>query len=145
MSNRNNLAALTAAFALAFAGAAAAQTAAPAKAGAPAAANKPRIASPDEIFALWDKDKNKSLSLEEFKAGYQANQMQGTVRKLHANFTAMDKNKSGALEFDEYANLELVKKAGSKAPAMTTFDKDKNGKLDFKEYLGMIEAMVKKQ
>jgi Ca2+-binding EF-hand superfamily protein len=144
MSNRNNLAALTAALALAFAGAAAAQTAAPAKAGAPAA-NKPRVATPDETFALWDKDKNKSLSLEEFKAGYQMVQAQGTVRKLHANFAAMDKNKSNALEFDEYANLELVKKAGAKAPAMTTFDTDKNGKLDFKEYLGMIEAMVKKQ
>jgi Ca2+-binding EF-hand superfamily protein len=145
MSNRNNLAALTAALALAFAGAAAAQSAAPAKAGAPATANKPRVATPDETFALWDKDKNKSLSLEEFKAGYQMVQAQGTVRKLHANFAAMDKNKSGALEFDEYANLELVKKAGAKAPAMTTFDTDKNGKLDFKEYLGMIEVMVKKQ
>jgi Ca2+-binding EF-hand superfamily protein len=143
MSNRNNQAVLAAAFALAFAGAAAAQTAAPAKGAAPAAANKPRVATPDETFALWDKDKNKALSLEEFKAGYQMVQAQGAVRKLHANFAAMDKNKSGALEADEYANLELVKKAGTKAPMMTFYDTDKNGKLDFKEYLALIESMVK--
>ena len=142
MSNRINLGALTAVLALAFAGASAAQTAA--KAGTPAG-NKPRIATPDETFTLWDKDKNKALSLEEFKAGYQMVQAQGAVRKLHGNFAAMDKNKSGALESDEYANLELIKKAGAKAPTMSTFDADKNGKLDFKEYLAMIEVMVKKQ
>jgi Ca2+-binding EF-hand superfamily protein len=142
MSNRNNLVGLTAVIALAFAGAAAAQTAAPAKAPA---AGKPHVATPDETFALWDKDKNKSLSLDEFKAGFQMAQRQQTVLKLHGNFTAMDKNKNGSLESDEYANLELIKKAGAKAPAMSTFDGDKNGKLDFKEYLGMIEAMVKKQ
>jgi len=143
MSNSKNLAALAAVLALAVAGGATAQTAAP-KAGTPAA-NKPRVATPDETFALWDKDKNKSLSLEEFKAGYQMVQAQGTVRKLHANFSAMDKNKNGTLESDEYANLELIKKAGAKAPMMSFFDTDKNGKLDFKEYLAMIEAMVKKQ
>ena len=144
MSNRNNLAALAAVVALAFAGAAAAQTAGTAKAAAPAA-NKPRVATPDETFALWDKDKNKALSLEEFKAGYQMVQAQGTVRKLHGNFAAMDKNKSGSLESDEYANLELIKKAGTKAPPLSNFDADKNGRLEFKEYLVMIEAMVKKQ
>ena len=138
MSNSNKLACLTAVLALAVAGAAAAQTAAK-----PAAGTKPHVATPDEQFALWDKDKNKSLSLEEFKAGLQMAQAQATVRKLHGNFNAMDKNKSGALEADEYANLELVKKAGSKAPMMSFYDTDKNGKLDFKEYLAMIEAMVK--
>ena len=127
--------------ALAFAGAAVAQSATPAKPGA--AGNKPHVATPDEQFALWDKDKNKSLSLEEFKAGLQMAQAQQAVRKLRGNFVAMDKNKSGALEADEYANLELVKKAGSKAPMMSFYDTDKNGKLDFKEYLAMIEAMVK--
>jgi Ca2+-binding EF-hand superfamily protein len=143
MSNRNNLVALAAVVALACAGAAAAQGGTPAKPAA--AANKPRAATPDETFALWDKDKNKSLTLEEFKAGFQMVQTQQAVRKLHANFAAMDKNKSGSLEADEYANLELVKKAGSKAPMMSFYDGDKNGKLDFKEYLAMIEAMVKKK
>ena len=140
MSNRNNLVGLTAVIALAFAGAAAAQTAAPAKAPA---AGKPHVATPDETFALWDKDKNKALSLEEFKAGYQQVQAQSAVRKLHQNFVAMDKNKSKAIEQDEFANLELVKKAGSKAPTFSSVDSDKNGKLDFKEYVSLIETMVR--
>ena len=138
MSNRINPAAsaIAAVVALAFAGAAVAQT-------APAAGAKPRVATPDETFALWDKDKNKALSLEEFKAGYQQVQAQGAVRKLHQNFVAMDKNKSKALEQDEFANLELVKKAGAKAPQLSTFDADKNGKLEFKEYVSLIETMVR--
>ena len=139
MTYRNKLATATvAALALAFAGASVAQQAAPA--GKP---GQPRAATPDETFALWDKDKNKSLSLDEFKAGFQMVQAQGAVRKLHQNFTAMDKNKSGSLEQDEYARLELVKKAGAKAPALSTFDADKNGRLEFKEYLSLIETMVR--
>jgi Ca2+-binding EF-hand superfamily protein len=140
MSNRINPAAsaIAAVMALALAGTAAAQATAPA-----AAANKPRVATPDETFALWDKDKNKALSLEEFKAGYQQVQAQGAVRKLHQNFVAMDKNKSKAIEQDEFANLELVKKAGSKAPTFSSVDSDKNGKLDFKEYVSLIETMVR--
>jgi Ca2+-binding EF-hand superfamily protein len=139
MTYRNKLATATvAALALAFAGASVAQQAAPA-----AKAGQPRAATPDETFALWDKDKNKSLSLDEFKAGFQMVQAQGAVRKLHQNFTAMDKNKSGSLEQDEYARLELVKKAGAKAPALSTFDADKNGRLEFKEYLSLIETMVR--
>ena len=101
------------------------------------------MATPDETFAQWDKDKNKSLSLEEFKAGFQMGQAQVAVRKLHGNFVAMDKNKSNFIEQDEYANLELIKKAGAKAPAMSSFDGDKNSKLDFKEYVSLIETMVR--
>ena len=99
--------------------------------------------SPDTVFDAWDKDKNKSLSLEEFKAGFQMGQAQVAVRKLHGNFVAMDKNKSNFIEQDEYANLELIKKAGAKAPAMSSFDGDKNSKLDFKEYVSLIETMVR--
>lgn len=137
MTYRNKLAAsAVAALALAFAGATAAQQPA-------TPAGKPRAATPDETFALWDKDKNKSLSLDEFKAGFQMSQAQIAVRKLHGNFTAMDKNKSNFIEQDEYANLEIIKKAGAKAPVLATFDVDKNGKLDFKEYVKLIETMVR--
>ena len=142
MTYRNKLAAsAVAALALAFAGATAAQQAS-ASAAKPAAA-KPRMATPDETFAQWDQDKNKSLSLEEFKAGFQMGQAQVAVRKLHGNFVAMDKNKSNFIEQDEYANLEIIKKAGAKAPVLATFDVDKNGKLDFKEYVKLIETMVR--
>ena len=139
MSKRNILAATAvAALALAFAGTASAQAA-----GAKPGATPQQQASPEDVFNRWDKDKNKSLSLDEFRAGFGEVAMANAVRKLHQNFTAMDKNKSGALEQDEFANLELIKKAGSKAPMMSAYDADKNGKLEFKEYVSLIETMMK--
>jgi Ca2+-binding EF-hand superfamily protein len=104
-----------------------------------------QAASPDAIFAKWDTDKNNALSLEEFKAGWQELQGAAVLRTLHGNFVAMDADKSNCLESAEYAKLELIKKAGKTAPAMSTFDTDKNGCLDFKEYVGMVNTMVKKK
>lgn len=98
---------------------------------------------PDEVFGRWDKDKNKVLSIEEFRAGFQEVERANLVRKLHQNFVAMDANKSNALEANEFANLELIKKAGAKAPLLSAFDTDKNGKLEFKEYVGMIGTMAR--
>ncbi len=102
-----------------------------------------QAATPESVFSRWDKDKNKTLSMEEFRAGWGEVQQANTVRKLRANFNAMDANKSGALEQSEYASLELIKKAGAKAPMMSAFDADKNGKLEFKEYITLIGTMVK--
>jgi len=102
-------------------------------------------ATPETVFNAWDKDKNKSLSLDEFKAGWTEIQMRQTIAKLHQNFVAMDTNKSGALEQDEFAKLEIIKKAGAKAPMMSAFDADKNGKMEFKEYVEMISSMMKNQ
>lgn len=139
MTNRNKLAAAAvAALALAFAGTTVAQQAA-AQGAKPGA----KQASPEDVFNRWDKNKDKSLSLEEFRAGFGEVQMANAVRKLHQNFTAMDKNKSGALEQDEFSNLELIKKAGAKAPMMSAYDADKNGKMEFKEYVSMIETMMR--
>lgn len=140
MTNSNKLAAAAAAaLALAFAGTAVAQ-----QAGAkPAAGAQVKQQGPEEVFNRWDKDKNKSLSLEEFRAGFGEVQAANAVRKLHQNFTQMDVNKSGALEQNEYANLELIKKAGSKAPMMSAYDADKNGKMEFKEYVSMIQTMMR--
>ena len=144
MIQRHNLvaAALAAAIAVTGTGAAMAQAAA-AKPAAPANAQAPQRATPETVFNAWDKDKNKALSIEEFRAGWTDIQMRQTVGKLHANFVAMDTNKSGALEQNEFANLELVKKAGAKAPLMTAFDADKSGKLEFKEYVELIGSMMK--
>jgi Ca2+-binding EF-hand superfamily protein len=120
---------------------AAAQTqmpaATPAKA-APVAAQ----AGPEATFNRWDKDKNKALSLDEFKVGWQEVQAAMVLRKLHETFVAMDANKSGSLEATEYSNLELVKKSGKSAPQMATFDTDKNQSLSFKEYVAMIQAIL---
>lgn len=98
--------------------------------------------TPEGIFVRWDKDKNKALSVEEFKAGWQEVQNANMLRKLHANFVAMDTNKSGGLEAAEYANLELIKKSGNAAPLMSAFDTDKNQRLEFKEYVGMLNSML---
>jgi Ca2+-binding EF-hand superfamily protein len=142
VSNRVTASVLCLATALLVANLAQAQSTS-AKSAAAATPNQP--ATPDAIFAHWDKDKNKSLSLEEFSAGWKEVQMTASLRKLHANFVAMDANKSGSLEASEYANLELVKKSGSSAPQMSTFDADKNQRLDFKEYVSLVGALAKKQ
>lgn len=131
--------ALCLAAALLAANLAQAQSAKPAPAAAKAQA------TPDAIFARWDKDKNKTLSVEEFKAGWQEIQTANALRKLHANFVAMDSNKSGALEANEYANLELIKRGGKAAPLLSAFDTDKNQRLEFKEYVGMVNALVAKK
>ena len=116
-----------------------------AQAAAPAAGAKSPVQSqgPDEVFKRWDKDGNKSLSLDEFKAGFDEVEKANLIRKMHQNFVAMDTNKSNAIEANEFGNLELIKKAGAKAPMMSAFDTDKNGKLDFKEYVGMVGTMMR--
>ena len=114
----------------------------PSAAAKPAAGNQ-KTASPDTMFARWDTDKNNALSLSEFKTGWQEVQANLILRQLHENFMAMDANKSGAIEAAEYANLELIKKAGASAPPMSSFDQDKNQRLDFNEYINMVKAMVK--
>ena len=145
MSNRNKLiaAGLAVAVAATFAGGALAQ-AAGAKPGANAGAKQQQQAvTPEMVFNAWDKDKNKTLSVEEFRTGWAEIQMRQTIAKLHANFQQMDTNKSGALEANEFASLEVIKKAGPKAPMLSAFDADKNGKLEFKEYVEMISTMLK--
>ena len=145
MTNRNKLAAVALVASIAASGLVFAQ----AKDNNAAAQAKAKQASPESIFNDWDKDKNKSLSLDEFKTGWaqlsQQIQARQVIAKLHQNFTAMDKNKSGALEQDEFANLELIKKAGSKAPLLSAFDADKDGKLQFKEYVSLVETMMRNQ
>ena len=144
MIHRNKLVAAALVTALAAAGSGVAMAQAAAKTAAPANAQAGQArATPESVFNAWDKDKNKALSLEEFRAGWTEIQMRQTVGKLHANFVAMDANKSGALEQNEFANLELIKKAGSKAPMLSAFDTDKNGKLEFKEYVEMVSTMMK--
>jgi hypothetical protein len=129
---------LAAALVLSGAAHAQAQPAAPAKA-APAQAQQ---AGPETTFNRWDKDKNKALSLDEFKAGWQEVQTAMVLRKLHENFVAMDANKSSSLEAAEYANLELVKRAGKSAPQMSTFDADKSQGLNFQEYVALVQSMA---
>jgi len=111
---------------------------------APSSATAPHPVGSDEIFARWDTDNSKSLSREEFRAGWLELQASMLLFKLHENFVAMDADKSGFLEVPEYANLELIKNAGASAPPLSAFDADKSHSLDFKEYVGMVKALTTK-
>jgi Ca2+-binding EF-hand superfamily protein len=106
-------------------------------------ASAPQPVGANEVFARWDKDHNKTLSQDEFKAGWDQVQANLLVFKLRENFSAMDSNRNGVLDATEYANLELVRKAGTAAPPMSAFDSNKSQGLDFKEYLAFIKAMMK--
>lgn len=139
---------LAATLILANAAQAKARPATPAPANTPAAPATPvQPASgpggPEALFATWDRDHNKVLSLDEFKAGWQEAQVATVLRSLHNNFVAKDVNRNDRLDAAEYANLELIKQAGKSAPPMSAFDSDKNQALDFKEYVGMVDAMMK--
>jgi Ca2+-binding EF-hand superfamily protein len=116
--------------------------AAPARAAAPAAA-QPAAPTPEEIFAAWDKDKTRSLSLNEFKAGWEEVRQASLMSRIGGQFRAVDADRDGSLTPAEYGNLPLIKRAGSAAPTMASFDTDRNGKLDFREYIRMVEGLVK--
>lgn len=131
-------------------------SAAPA-ATAPAAARPTRTAAspamsqadgqagtPDQLFTLWDTDKNKTLTLDEFKNGWESAREQNILGRLETQFRAADKDKSGLIEAVEFANLPLIKRAGSGAPPMSAFDANRDQKLDFKEYLDLVPAMLKR-
>jgi Ca2+-binding EF-hand superfamily protein len=112
---------------------ASAQTAAPAAAPGTAAAE-----TPEAMFQRMDKNNDKMLSLDEFKAGVEARNRAILVARLQAQFKAMDKNNSGALEPTEFYELPLIKSGGSSAPTFTSADTDKDQKLNFKEYVALI-------
>ena len=125
-------------------------SAAPATAPAsarPSAAPSPadgQAATPDQLFLAWDKDKNRTLTLDEFKNGWESAREQNIIGRIETQFRAADKDKSGLIEAAEFANLPLIKRAGSGAPPMSAFDTNKDQKIDFKEYLDLVPAMLKR-
>lgn len=120
-----------------------AQTTPAAKPATGSAPGVRRAGSAEEVFALWDKDKNKSISLDEFKAGWNNVMAANAITRLQAQFRSHDTDKSGFLEGGEYAALPLIKQAGASAPMMSAYDGNKDGKLDFKEYTGLVDMMMK--
>ncbi len=84
------------------------------------------------------------LSLDEFKNGWESAREQNIMDRLVTQFRAADKDKSGVIEAIEFANLPLIKRAGSGAPPMSAFDTNKDQKLDFKEFLDLVSAMLKR-
>jgi Ca2+-binding EF-hand superfamily protein len=100
-------------------------------------------ASPDEVFAAWDKDNSRSLSITEFRAGMEQLKQSSMVARLGGLFRTVDANRNSKLEASEYANLPLIKRAGKDAPPLSTFDINKDGALDNQEYLRMVEALIR--
>jgi Ca2+-binding EF-hand superfamily protein len=130
-------AALSASVASAQTRPAAAQPAAPSRpSGQPAN-------SPDQVFAAWDVDRNKALSIDEFKTGWEAMRESTMIHRLQEQFASIDRNKNGAIEAAEYASLPAIRNSGATAPPLSAFDSNKNLSLDFKEFLGFVEAMIK--
>jgi hypothetical protein len=54
--------------------------------------------SPEELFASWDRDRNKSLSLDEFRAGIEQGRQASLMTRLGALFRTADVNRNGKLE-----------------------------------------------
>jgi len=98
-----------------------------------------------EAFKAWDRDGNGSLSLVEFRAGWQQVQRAAeTQARLRQQFTTVDANKNGAIDPAEYGSLVLVKQAGKNAPQMSVFDGNRDGKLAFAEYVRLVQALAPK-
>jgi Ca2+-binding EF-hand superfamily protein len=117
---------------------ASAQTA-PAKPAQATAAQDPAA----EAFKAWDKDRNGSLSLVEFRTGWQQVQRVAEVQaRLRHQFGTVDANKNNAIDPAEYGNLTLVKNAGAKAPQMSVFDANRDGKLAFGEYVKLVQTLA---
>jgi Ca2+-binding EF-hand superfamily protein len=116
----------------------------------PPASNAPPRARPAtdpaaDAFKAWDRDGNGSLSLAEFRSGWQQVQRTAEVQaRLRQQFTTVDANRNGAIDPAEYGSLVLVKQAGKNAPQMSVFDGNRDGKLEFGEYLRLVQALAPK-
>ncbi|HSD15828.1 MAG TPA: EF-hand domain-containing protein [Thermomonas sp.] len=122
---------------------AAAQSATPSKPAAVQA--RPPEDQAAEAFKAWDKDRNGSLSLVEFRNGWQQGQrFAETQARLRQQFGTVDANKNNVIDPAEYGSLVLVKQAGKNAPQMSVFDANRDGKLDFGEYVKLVQALAPK-
>lgn len=116
---------------------------------APARAAQPRAetasAQVDATFAAWDTDHNNALSAQEFRNGWANLRNAMVVNRLHEQFTAVDANKSGAIDPAEFGNLYLIKHAGASAPAFASFDGNHDQKLDFAEYTALVQRLASQE
>ena len=116
----------------------------PPAAAKPAPGAAPEAATPEQMFAEWDTDKNKQLSVAEFKAGVEQARMQEVLARLEQQFRKADVNNSKKLEPAEYAQLPAIKRGGASAPPFATFDKNKDQGLDPQEFLDMVQDFMRR-
>ena len=107
------------------------------------AAPAPAADPADAMFASLDADRDGTLSRAEFRAGHAALQRAiAAEARLREQFRSVDRDRSGGLEANEYAQLILVQRAGAAAPAFATFDADGDAKLGFGEYLVAVRRLA---
>jgi hypothetical protein len=141
-------AAVAASVLMSFAGGAFAQSgqAPPAQARPQPAQARPPAASavPERLFKAWDKDANGVLSQQEFVAGWNgARQRIVTAEhRLQQHFATADANHDGAIDAAEFARLEVVRNAGTKAPPFATFDANHDQRLAPGEYVAMLRRFA---
>lgn len=131
---------------LASAQSASAQTAAkPGAAKPPAAAKQPDLTQGiDQMFKAMDKDKNGSLSFEEFKTAVVAERRQMIIiEQLQGNFRAADTNKNGTLNAAEFNALPIMAKLPAPKPVFASYDLNKDQAMDFREFLGFVQQVSK--
>ena len=110
---------------------------------APATQARPAQDPAAEAFKAWDKDGNGSLSLVEFRTGWQQVQRVAEMQvRLRHQFGTVDANKNNAIDPAEYGSLVLVKQAGKNAPQMSVYDANRDGKLEFGEYVKLVQALA---
>jgi Ca2+-binding EF-hand superfamily protein len=117
----------------------------PTQTPAPTSPQAQQAEAQEALFASWDSNHDKSISRDEFKAGWQQLQTTMALRQLHDQFVVMDTSKNDCIDASEYAQLELVKKAGTSAPPLATFDADKTQCLNFKEYVGLVQNLAQRK
>jgi len=105
----------------------------------PAAAQGAGGAAGDAAFARWDADHDGVLSRAEFRAGWDVVQRARVQSRLHAQFARLDRDRSGALDAGEYAQVVLAQRAGA-GGAMSRFDLDHDGRIDITDSLRSVQA-----
>jgi len=111
-------------------------------AGAADAQSRPTRATPEAWFERMDKDHDRQLSLEEFKAGLAPRSQAVVYQRLPAQFRALDKDQSGYLEGAEFAAAPISRPAGGVAPTLASADSSKDQRLDFREYVALVARLA---
>ena len=95
------------------------------------------------LFDTLDADQDQVLSRPEFQSGYAGLQRLIAMQfRLREQFDTLDVNRSGAIDANEYAALELIKRQGKAAPPLSAFDADRDQKLDFVEYATLVRRLA---